>query len=129
MIVLDKIFSVDADAEITKSVLLKIAKRGYSKIPLYRDQKSNIVGIIPTKKFVNGDEYIGSSIEQAYKYSQPTFVAKDLSLLELLSIFQKGNTQTVFVTTKTVKDSMSPQPHKFFSVPSFESRASTLNVN
>jgi len=114
MISIDKIFSVSAEAQIDKSLLLKIAKRGYSKVPIYRGAKNNIVGIIPTKKFVNADEFTGSSIDQAYKYSQPTFVPRDQTLLELLSIFQKGNTQTVFVTSKMVKGNQA-SPSKNFN--------------
>jgi metal transporter CNNM len=116
MINIDRIFSVSADATIDKSLLLKIAKRGYSKIPIYKGPKNNIIGIIPTKKFLNGDEYTGSCVEEAYKLSQPTFVPRDQSLLELLSIFQKGKTQTVFVTSKTLNNGTATPGHKFHSV-------------
>jgi metal transporter CNNM len=119
MIKLNEVFAVEGSEQITKALLFKIAKRGYSKVPIYRGQKSNIVGIIPTKKFVTADEYLNEPIDRSLTMVHPTFVAKDLNLLELLNVFQMGHTQTVFVTNRDNSDNSQQSPHKGFTFVNF----------
>lgn len=115
MIKLNDLFAVEGSEQITKALLFKIAKRGYSKVPIYRGVKSHIVGTIPSKKFITADEYLNEPLDRSLTMIAPTFVPKDLNLLELLNVFQMGNTQTVFVTNKSSRDNASPGLHKGFT--------------
>jgi metal transporter CNNM len=121
MIKLADMFAVEGSEPITKSLLFKISKRGYTKVPIFRGHKSNIVGVIPTKKFITADEYINDPIDKSLPMAAPTFVPKDLNLLELLNVFQMGKTQLVFVTNKTNVPNDSSSPHKGFTFVGLDS--------
>lgn len=52
MIPLKKVFMIDLDEPITRSVIEKIMKRCYSNILVYDKERTNIVGTIKTKSLI-----------------------------------------------------------------------------
>ena len=103
MIGIDKLWAVNVDELITTPFLYNVYKRGFSKIPVYKDEKRNIIGIISTKFLITASEYMGKPVGKAVKVTKPVYVAKDQNLLELLKIFQTSKTTCALITDKTVR--------------------------
>ena len=117
MIPLESIFMLDANDSISTSLIYKVFKRRYSKMPMYSGDKNTIVGILASKEMITAHEYIGRTVEESFKTSKPLFVAKDQNLLELMTIFQNQSSQVAIVTNQKVREGQSNR-QQFHSVVS-----------
>lgn len=97
---IDQMLSIEEHDLISKTTLQKIAMNGYSKIPIYRNQKQNIIGTIPTEKLLLAEEYIDDPLNKIKHITPATFVPHDLNLLELLNIFQLKKSQLLYVINR-----------------------------
>jgi len=87
MIQLRNVFSLNQDESINKSVL-KVIESGYTRIPLYKKQKNNIVGIVMVKDLSR--EVIEKRDTKLLKdiAMEPIYVPKNIRIDYLFKIFQ-----------------------------------------
>lgn len=111
MVPLESVFMLDFNDTVNNNLLYKIFKRKFSRIPIFDTDVQKIVGVLPAKELVTANEYIGSSIGQAFRLSKTLFVSRDQNLLELLTIFQMNSTQIAFVTANKVRQSKANMFH------------------
>ncbi|OMJ76944.1 hypothetical protein SteCoe_23569 [Stentor coeruleus] len=98
MIDINKIYMLRSDIVISKDILKEILTKGYSRVPIHRgDNTNNIIGILHIKKLVAVKE--GTPIESPrIKLRSPVYVHPNLSVLDLLGIFQEGKGHLALVT-------------------------------
>lgn len=111
MVPLESVFMLNASETVNANLLFRIFKRKFSRIPIYDSDTQKIVGVLPAKELITANEYIGSSVGQAFKLSKTLFVSRDQNLLELLTIFQMNSTQIAFVTANKVRQSKANMFH------------------
>ena len=52
MTVLDDIFMLDVDVELDRDLMKTIYESGYSRIPIYKKHRENIVGVLLVKDLI-----------------------------------------------------------------------------
>lgn len=95
----DEMFSVDSDMSIRHS-LPEILRSGFSRIPIYENVKTNIVGVVLVKdilKYVN-DKKSDKKLRDIS--SEPLIVTSETGIDDLLKSFQKNQTHIGLVTKK-----------------------------
>lgn len=106
----DRCFVLCIDTMLTESVLKHIKDTGHTRIPIYEDQKRNIIGILYTKDLITLRTNI--PISQIYRPGAIIKTETDETLDDLLNIFiQKKihmgyviNSQNSFVGLITLED-------------------------
>lgn len=90
MIDISKVYMLESDMILNKEILSEITEKGFSRVPIYNDgNKNNIAGILHIKKLVTIEE--GTYLNNPrIKLRPPVYVHPNLSLLDLLAIFQEG---------------------------------------
>ena len=96
MIPKDKMVLIDVGAHID-SILDKVLESGYSRLPVYKDNLDNIIGVINMKDLLNLSVNRDLVILQDIIYP-PIFVPDSKNVTELLKEFQKGHTHLAIVT-------------------------------
>ncbi|MFA4982247.1 MAG: hemolysin family protein [Candidatus Omnitrophota bacterium] len=89
------ITSIDINANID-DILDKVQESGYSRIPVYKDNPDNIVGVINMKDLLGLSCNRGLILLQDIIYPA-TFVSGSKKVPELLKEFQKGHTHIAIV--------------------------------
>lgn len=103
MIPFNQIYMIDASQKISSTLIYEVFMKGHSKLPVFKGSRNNVIGILPAKKLITGAEYEGKSVEESMPLSDPTYIAKDHNLLELLSIMQKEKISFALVTGKELR--------------------------
>ena len=90
---------------ITEDLVKRVARSGYSKIPIYRgDNVNNVIGFLKSKSLIKHEECINRTIQESgIQLTDPLFVTKDTSMLALLGLFQSKKTAIAMVTDDTVQ--------------------------
>lgn len=88
--------SIDISASI-EDILEKVLESGYSRLPVYKENPDNIVGIINMKDLLILSASKGLVILQDIIYP-PVFFPDTKKVSELLKEFQKGHTHLALVT-------------------------------
>lgn len=98
MIPIEKVFMLKSDVNVNRETLTEILTKGYSRVPIYNgDNKSSIAGILHIKKLVAIKE--GTPISSPrIKLRSPVYVHPNISVLDLLSIFQEGKGHMAIVS-------------------------------
>ena len=91
----DEIISIDINANLD-AIMDKVLESGYSRLPVYRENPNNIVGIINVKDLLGLLANKGLIVLQDILYP-PTFVSGSRKVIDLLKDFQKGHTHIVVV--------------------------------
>jgi len=89
------IVAIDIAAPFEK-ILDKVLESGYSRLPVYKDNPENIVGIINMKDLLNLAVNKGLVVMQDILYP-PVFFTETRKVSELLKEFQKGHTHMALV--------------------------------
>ena len=95
MIPKDKMTAIDIDANID-DILDKVLESGYSRLPVYKENQDNIIGIINMKDLLNLSVNRDLVILQDIVYP-PIFITDSKKVTELLKEFQKGHTHMAVV--------------------------------
>jgi Mg2+/Co2+ transporter CorB len=90
-----EITSIDINADIDE-IIEKVLESGYSRIPVYKDNPDNIVGIVNMKDLLGLSCNRGLILLHDIIYP-PTFVSGSKKVTELLKDFQKGHTHIAIV--------------------------------
>jgi len=88
--------SIDVSASI-EDILEKVVESGYSRLPVYRENPDNIIGIINMKDLLSLSASKGLVVLQDIIYP-PVFFPDTKKVSELLKEFQKGHTHLALVT-------------------------------
>ncbi|MDD5495871.1 MAG: hemolysin family protein [Candidatus Omnitrophica bacterium] len=88
--------AIDINADFD-NILEKVLESGYSRLPVYKDNPDNIVGVINMKDLLNMAANRNLVVLHDIIYS-PTFVPDTKKVTELLKEFQKGHTHIAVVT-------------------------------
>ena len=91
----DKIVAIDVNAKF-EDILNKVLETGYSRVPVYRDNPGNIVGVINMKDLLSLSFNKDLVVLQDIVYPA-TIVPDSRKVTELLKDFQKGHTHLAVV--------------------------------
>ena len=95
MIPKDRMILIDICANI-EDILDKVLESGYSRLPVYKDNPDNIIGVINMKDLLNLSVNRDLVILQDIIYP-PIFVPDSKNVAELLKEFQKGHTHLAVI--------------------------------
>lgn len=98
MIPLDKVSSVNIDDSIN-SILKLASEEGHTRMPVYKDAKSNIIGIIHTKELLN--IWLNKKLFKIVDLLRlPYFVDENKKISDLLSELKKNKIHMAVVRNK-----------------------------
>jgi len=109
MVPMQKTYMINYDEIFDYKKLVEIYYKGYSRIPIYKDENLNhLFGILRIKKLIgiifNFEDHIKTLREtmeiHKIRISKPLIVSPDTSLIELLRQFKKGKSHMAFITEK-----------------------------
>ena len=102
MIQLRNVFLLNQEEPLNKSVL-KVIESGYTRIPLYKKQKNNIVGVVMVKDLAR--EVIEKRDKKLLKEIsvEPIYVPKNIRIDYLFKIFQSKRKHMAVVYDLTKK--------------------------
>ena len=95
MVPKDKMILIDVNANI-EDILDKVLESGYSRLPVYKDNPEDIIGVINMKDLLNLSVNRDLVILQDIIYP-PIFIQESKNITELLKEFQKGHTHIAIV--------------------------------
>ena len=100
MIPFHKVFTISFDEKINKNKLSQIMAKGFSRIPVYRNNdQSDIIGILRIKQLVNVDIDKNKSIKElGIRLKFPLVIKPTMTLIDLLREFRKGKSHIAFIT-------------------------------
>jgi metal transporter CNNM len=104
MLPIEKTFKLDNKYIINKANLDKIIEAGYSRIPIYEGDSSNLIGILKAKDLVGIDPSISCSLNELdFKLTEPIHVTENTFFLDLFEKFKDGKSRMAFIH-KEIKD-------------------------
>lgn len=115
MIPLSKVFMLDAEDTLDFDTMAKIIGAGHSRVPVYRNDKHNIIGLLLVKKLIVLDPEDKKRVGD-FVFRQPCCVTPDMNLLDVLNQFQEQRTHLAVVTDnpkaleRALKDHDTPVP-------------------
>ncbi len=102
MVKYEDIFKLNNNDVLDDQLLQKIAKRNYSRIPVF-DELQNCIGILSTKQLINYEQIAGKKIKHAnLKMTTPVIISQSTNLLESLSIMEQRKI-TILLVSNTGK--------------------------
>jgi predicted transcriptional regulator len=107
---IDKVFMLEYNDVLNFERIAKISKEGFSRIPIYEEQRHNIVGILHVKDFTlidPDDNMVVKSIMEFYNHKL-YWVAKKDSLQEVFDKFRQGETHMAFVVDNIAPAHLDP---------------------
>ena len=108
---LEKTLKLDYHSKINKVTLKRLIDSGYSRIPVYENYASNLIGILRMKELVGKDLSKSFTLSQlGIGLSNPIRVYEDTLFLDLFERFKGGKSHMAFIHQKE------SQPNYFNSV-------------
>eukprot|EP00826_Nyctotherus_ovalis_P062718 TRINITY_DN9124_c0_g1_i5.p1 TRINITY_DN9124_c0_g1~~TRINITY_DN9124_c0_g1_i5.p1 ORF type:complete len:509 (+),score=140.79 TRINITY_DN9124_c0_g1_i5:150-1676(+) len=93
--------TIDCQQPLTKSFLNRLTEQGYSRYPVYKDSKHNVIGILLVKKLLGLNKFDISLERLNIPLRMPLIVHPEMRLTDLLMEFQKGKSHIALVTKQT----------------------------
>jgi CBS domain containing-hemolysin-like protein len=104
MLPIEKAFKLDYEYKIDKINLEKLVDTGYSRIPIYEGDYTNLVGILRIKDLVGVDTQNPKTInELAINLGNAIHASENTFFLDLFEKFKKGKSKMAFIH-KDIKD-------------------------
>ncbi|KAJ6832914.1 DUF21 domain-containing protein [Iris pallida] len=103
---LSETFAIDVNAKLDRNLMNTILDKGHSRVPVYYEQPTNIIGLILVKNLLSihpSDEVLVKNVT----IRKIPRVLEDLPLYDILNEFQKGHSHMAVV----VKRSLPPEQH------------------
>lgn len=97
MISWDSVFMLNENARLDHDVMARIMASGHSRIPVYRGNQKNILGVLIVKKLIVLDPDDERPISDLH-LRKPIVVDPDYSCYALLNEFQKGKSHLAILT-------------------------------
>ncbi len=100
MIPIEKVFSISISTVLNRSVLDEIISKGYSRVPVYRNDNSTLlVGILLVKRLIGVEPSETMTLEESgIELRPPIITSPTQSLSTLLSKFEEGRSHMAFVS-------------------------------
>jgi len=100
MIPIEKVFSISISTVLNRSVLDEIISKGYSRVPVYRNDNSMLlVGILLVKRLIGVEPSETMTLEESgIDLRPPIITSPTQSLSTLLSKFEEGRSHMAFVS-------------------------------
>lgn len=121
----EAIFCLNIDDVISRELIMKMKKRSYSKIPVFKGFKC--IGFLKTKKLLDIQDFIGKRIFDLGIASLPIHIFRNTNLLEALRIMQESKQSSLIVRNKDRKKSVLKSEH--FRKHSYSIDKITFNNN
>ena len=84
------IYMINAEEIITKELITKIKIKGYSQIPVYSQNKNNVIGVLKAKWYIKdeeADQFINKPVKSLQKLKVPLIVSKVIILFSKFNDF------------------------------------------
>ncbi|ORZ01327.1 hypothetical protein BCR43DRAFT_486762 [Syncephalastrum racemosum] len=91
------VFTLSIDDTLDEIVVDKIMSAGYSRIPVYADDKTNYVGMLLTKRLISYDPEDALPVKDMQLSTLPE-TGPDTSCLDILNFFQEGKSHMALVS-------------------------------
>ena len=100
MINFNDIYSINYDEPIDKKKVVEILDKGFSRIPVFRnDDKTDLIGILRIKQLIKVDFNQRKSLKDlGLRIKPPLVISPNISLIELLRQFRSGKSHMAFIT-------------------------------
>ena len=100
MININDIYSIKFEEPIDKKKVAEILEKGFSRIPVFRnDDKNDLVGILRIKQLINVDFNLRKSIKDlGIRLKNPIVIPPTMTLVNLLREFRGGKSHMAFIT-------------------------------
>ncbi|PAN45722.1 hypothetical protein PAHAL_9G137500 [Panicum hallii] len=102
-------FAIDINAKLDRELLQEVLEKGHSRVPVYYEKKTNIIGLILVKNLlsVNADHEVPIKSVTIRKIPR---VFEDMPLYDILNEFQKGHSHMAVVIRKNIPNESAEQP-------------------
>ncbi|KAL6637586.1 hypothetical protein ACP70R_025158 [Stipagrostis hirtigluma subsp. patula] len=92
-------FAIDINAKLDRELMQEVLEKGHSRVPVYYEKKTNIIGLILVKNLlsVNSDDEVPIKNVTIRKIPR---VSEDMPLYDILNEFQKGHSHMAVVIRK-----------------------------
>jgi metal transporter CNNM len=97
----EKVETISWNQVLTRGFLNKLTEQGYSRYPVYKGDKHNVMGILLVKKLLGFNKFDVPLEKLNILLRMPLIVQPDMALTELLMEFQKGKSHIALVTRQT----------------------------
>ena len=100
---IEKTLKLDYHSKINKITLKRLIDSGYSRIPIYENNPSHLIGILRMKELVGKDVSKNLTLGQmGINLSQPIRAYEDTLFLDLFEKFKGGKSHMAFIHQKEV---------------------------
>ncbi|GJU33113.1 DUF21 domain-containing protein-like protein isoform X1 [Tanacetum coccineum] len=100
-------FSVDINANLDRNLMNLILEKGHSRVPIYYEQPTNIIGLVLVKNLLTIQPEDEVPVKSVTIRKIPK-VAENLPLYDILNEFQKGHSHMAVVVRQRNKPTKSP---------------------
>ncbi|KXS15262.1 DUF21-domain-containing protein [Gonapodya prolifera JEL478] len=90
------VYALSYDAILDAQTLREIKSRGYSRIPVYRGTRDNIVGLLLVKQLVDYDPHEAKTVGEQRLFSIP-YVDAGTDVFDMMNAFQEGRSHLAVV--------------------------------
>ena len=98
---MEKVTKLDYQMNLTKVVVKRLIESGYSRIPVYKNNSNNLIGILRMKELVGKDLSKPKTLEQlGIHLTNPIRVYEDTLFLDLFEKFKGGKSHMAFIYKK-----------------------------
>ena len=100
MINFNNIYSIKYEEPIDKAKVVEILEKGYSRIPVFRnDDKTDLIGILRIKQLIKVDFNLKKSLKDlGIRMKPPLVIPPYMTLVNLLREFRSGKSHMAFIT-------------------------------
>ncbi|MBU1890060.1 DUF21 domain-containing protein [Patescibacteria group bacterium] len=91
----ENVFALEKSVILNDRLLRKIMVKGFTRIPVYKNDIGNIIGILYTKQLIGVDQ--GTPLKEVFRKRETVKVSEDIKLDALLNKLVKRRTHLAFV--------------------------------
>jgi metal transporter CNNM len=97
---LENVFMLEKNAHLDFETIARIAQEGFSRIPIYENERENVVGLLHVKDFTLLDPDDNMPVEGLLKFynHKVSFCDAERAIDEMFEEFRKGESHLAFVT-------------------------------
>lgn len=110
MVSIEESFMLDINTVINREVTQEIYTRGFSRIPIFEGERTNIIGVLMAKDLIlfNPDRDQMTIKQLSSVLRERTFIDSTTTCLQVLSYFKQGGTHLAIVTKVVTSESNDP---------------------
>ncbi|KAJ5078764.1 metal transporter cnnm-5 [Anaeramoeba ignava] len=98
---IESVFMLNADSVYDESIVLEVLSEGHSRVPVYKDNKHNIIGILLTKRLLNIDLSTQRKVSDLELYKIPR-VFDSTPMYDMLRLMQSGKSHMALIVDSEV---------------------------